>query len=266
MAKKQIRITQESIRDLIRKTINEMRDVKGVDGYPYDKYPKNESRMPKQVRLNENQLREFVSYSVARLLREMKFGSEVIEFDFDPMNDEDQQSAYESVLENSEFSNIDPEKLDSIWPVKVKIYYSTGNQEGGDRYERIPTANVDEWEWIPEGSNVPEELYDFVNEVLNRFFTDGYFDEDDLLDLLSVEGKLNEGCKQQICHFGTKEREDGAKRLHKNPDKDLPWDKYKEKREKENDDRWKKLSDRDRHMFDDDHWTEKEEDDDKDED
>lgn len=251
MAKKQIRITQESIRDLIRKTINETKDFNGVDGYPYDKRPKNESRMPKQVRLNESQLREFVSYSVARLLREMKFGSEEIEFDFDPMNDEDQQSAYESVLENAEFSNIDPEELNSIWPVKVKIYYSTGSQEGGDRYERIPTANVDEWEWIPE------ELYDFVNEVLNTFFTDGYFDEDDLLDLLSVEGKLNEGCKQQLCHFGTKEREEGAKRLHKNPDKDLPWDKYKEKRKKENDDRWKKLSDRDRHMFDDDYFGQK---------
>lgn len=53
MAKK-IEISSEMIQEMIRKAINEQKV----------------QSQPKQVKLNEEQLREFVSYSVARILRE----------------------------------------------------------------------------------------------------------------------------------------------------------------------------------------------------
>lgn len=53
MAKK-IEISSEMIQEMIRKAINEQKVQK----------------QPKQVKLNEEQLREFVSYSVARILKE----------------------------------------------------------------------------------------------------------------------------------------------------------------------------------------------------
>ena len=204
-----------------------------------------------QIRLNETQLREFVSYSVARILREMKYGSDVIELEFDPENDENMRDAYESVLEEPEFQHINPEELDGVWPVNVKAWYTTERGEGGDRGEMVDSAEIDDFNW--DDSTVPEELHEFVDAVIRNFFEGGYFSEDDILDYNSVNNGLFEGdghkMPQLLTHFGKKEMDSAAERLHRNPDKDLTWDEYKEKRRKEAEDDRAKLSDTDRDMF-----------------
>lgn len=152
-----------------------------------------------QINLSESKLREFVSYSVARILREMKYGFQEMDLDFDPENDDNMQAAYESVLEEPDFQNISPEELESVWPVSVKVYYTAGREEGGDRGEMLDNAKVDTWE--ADMSSVPGNLRGFVRAVLKNFFEGGYFSENDLLDYNSANNGLFEGNIGHLAHF-----------------------------------------------------------------
>ena len=72
MAKRQIRISQNDIRSLIREAIGRSLDDNENlwQGDDELEEPDEEINERRQIRLSEGQLREFVSYSVARLLKE----------------------------------------------------------------------------------------------------------------------------------------------------------------------------------------------------
>ena len=184
----------------------------------------------KRVRMNESGLRNFISYSVSKLLKEAMgkdlyygdeydgyeespYGNDSSVIDFDPEDDEDMDMAFESVLAESEFAgNINPEMLNGVWPVMVKIYYSRRKEEGGDTGEWIENTNVDDWK--ADLSHVPEEFKPFVEKVIANYFEGGFFNSESLNENMGT-----------LTHFGKKESEEAAEK-YPNPYKDLTWDEY----------------------------------------
>lgn len=198
----------------------------------------------RQVRLKEGQLREFVSYSVSRLLREAfgrelmhngdfdgyaesKYGQNSTIIEFDPMDDDDMEAAFESVLAEPEYAGkINPETLDNVWPIKVKVSFSNSREEGGDDGEWLENTEVDDWNI--DMSRVPEEFKEIVFKVIENYFNGGYFSPNDMLS--------EEENKGILTHFGKKESEEAAKRYpnpYKKDGKFLPYDEYCEKKKEE---------------------------------
>lgn len=254
----------------------------------------------KKITLNEKNLRDFVTYSVARLLKEAmgkpiydrhgefdgytsgKYGSDTFKLEFDPENSDDMNDAYQSVLQEPDFQGVNEEELANVWPVNVNVWYTIEREEGGDRGETYDSASVEHWE--PDMSNVPDNLYNFVNEVISNFFEGGYFTENDILDYNTMNnGMFEEENTGTLTHFGKKEM-DAAAEKYPNPYENMTWDEYclaKELERKQEGDKPKdrfnnsdnkgitthfggdiperspEEKERDEHMFDDEHWVNK---------
>ena len=83
----------------------------------------------KQIKLNEAQLREFISYSVARILKEdYGYNTIKIEPDLDKYLDELEQGNDESDAFVRKLMEYD------VWPVRVRIIYSVTKGMKGDNY------------------------------------------------------------------------------------------------------------------------------------
>lgn len=278
MVKKQIRITQESIGDIIRKTISEMRDFKGPnfkpdydadeededdededEGYPYDKCPKNETTSPKQIKLSENQLREFVSYSVTKLLKEAlgrpiydrngefdgyeggKYGANTMKLSFSPDEGKDMEWAIESVIDEGNYPGLtmdmflDGGRYEDIWPIPIEVSYNISQGMKGDGYlqpDDPDEAEITGWEVLnPNSLNIPDELVGFIKDALNR-----YMEDEDALKERAFEneahGIYEEANRGTLTHFGKKESEEAAKR-YPNPYENMTWDEYCEAKRKE---------------------------------
>ena len=160
----------------------------------------------KQIRLTEEKMREFVSYSVARILKEAMgrsiydkngeydgavesmYGTESKSIDFDPFEDDDMMAAFESVLNSGKYGRLSKDDFDEyedgrygmVFPVKVKVNYEVKQGMKGDYMQPDDPDEVEVTNWELVDNNFPGELNEFVHEVVGAYFDGGYFDTDSL--------------------------------------------------------------------------------------
>lgn len=263
-----------------------------------------------EVRLNEEGLRNLISYSVAKLLKEAygkPFYGQNGEFD----NFEDSKYGTDSTVitpdldqmlddlgDNGEGDAL-VDELDKygMWPIKVKVHYTTSRGARGDGYlqpDDPDTTNVDDWEIVGEENITDEQMRDMVHSMVERYMEG--FDADNELSNLNEEEFGGDSFARRVSQwssehpidhkknpgitFGGKDREPRPE----NPYEDMTWDEYVEAKrleaDKAGDDipggdekkpnlgitahfdgkkREKTPEDleRDDHMFDDEYWADK---------
>ena len=242
----------------------------------------------KQVRLSEEAFRNFVSYSVSRLLKEAmgkpiydrhgeydgrmssRYGDDSVDIEFNPFDDNMMMNALEGVIEDGKYPGISLEMFDEggqyydIWPLEIRVEYTSEEGMRGDRYQPNDPDKyeVTGWNMI----SVPEEVQDqnvrnFLTDVIDSYLNEGYFN---LEDCLGEKGMLGEENRGIMSHFKSGE---GFKPEHVE-DEDLTWNEYKMKKADEKnlgtkahfskrDIKTPRDSERDEHMFDDEYWAKK---------
>lgn len=188
MEKNTIRVSDKYIRSLIREAIGNMPDMPvGTDDTDVETAVEdNEEPVDEnggQIRLSESQLREFVSYSVARLLRESGYlrapdGDGSFELDFGPYELNGVEDIVNRVLAEKGLGEEWLEENDPF-PVKVRISYGITPGPDDDQVLGLP-GNTDDtrltgWEII---SPVDPSIRGFVEEVLGEYLKSGDFDLD----------------------------------------------------------------------------------------
>ncbi len=192
MEKNTIRVSDKYIRSLIREAIENTPDTDipmgtdtddtGVETTGEDNgEPVDENGG--QIRLSESQLREFVSYSVARLLRESGYlrapeGDGSFELDFGPYEQDGVEDIVNRVLAEKGLGEEWLEENDPF-PVKVRISYGITPGPDDDQVLGLP-GNTDDtrltgWEIT---SPVDPSIRGFVEEVLGEYLKSGDFDLD----------------------------------------------------------------------------------------
>lgn len=242
----------------------------------------------KQVRLSEEAFRNFVSYSVSRLLKEAmgnpiydrhgeydgrmssRYGDDSVDIEFNPFDDDMMMNALEGVIEDGKYPGISLEMFDEggqyydIWPLEIRVEYRSEEGMRGDRYQPNDPDKyeVTGWNLI----SVPEEVQDqnvrnFLTDVIDSYLNEGYFNLEDCLDERGMLWEENRGI---MAHFKSGE---GFKPEHVE-DEDLTWNEYKMKKADEKNLGTKAHfskhgvktphdSERDEHMFDDEYWVNK---------
>ena len=216
----------------------------------------------KQIKLNEDGLRDFISYSVARLLKEAyggsfddhgnmsymdsEYGDDSKEIAFNPWEDDDQMAAFQQAVEEK---GLDMEMFDDggdfgdIWPVAVKVNYSKSQGMKGGYDTPDDPDEIEVTGWDAGIYDLPPVVSDVMETALNIYFNDGYFDPDEMI------AGLNEGWdtsfSERAMKYGEKDSDDknkGAK-IHfngsgfkpKNPYEHMTWDEYKDAKKAEHD-------------------------------
>jgi len=200
----------------------------------------------RQIKLNEEGLRDFISYSVARLLKEAyggsfddhgnmgymdsEYGDDSKEIAFNPWEDDDQMAAFQQAVEEK---GLDMEMFDDggdfgdIWPVAVKVNYSKSQGMRGSYDVPDDPDEIEVTGWDAGIYDLPPVVSDVMETALNIYFNDGYFDPDE-----GIAG-LNEDNKGVKVHFN------GEGFKPKNPYEHMTWDEYcaakKSERDKEKD-------------------------------
>lgn len=243
MKKNTIRVSDKYIRSLIREAIENMPDMPvspdetGAETAGEDN-GKPVSENGGQIRLSESQLREFVSYSVARLLRESRYlrapeGDGSFELDFGPYERDGMEEAVNQAMARSGLSEEWLEENDPF-PVTVRISYGITPGSDDDQILSLP-GNTDDteltgWEII---SPVDPSINGFVREAVGIYLKSADFDLDgELID----KGILREGSDSPLKgHFvGGLKPKDGPESKYKKEDGSyLTWDEYVERKRKE---------------------------------
>ena len=243
MKKNIIRVSDKYIRSLIREAIENTPDMPvstdetGAETAGKD----NEEPVSEnggQIRLSESQLREFVSYSVARLLRESRYlrapeGDGSFELDFGPYEQNGMEEAVNQAMAKGGLSEEWLEENDPF-PVKVRISYGITPGSDDDQILSLP-GNTDDakltgWEII---SPVDPSINGFVREAVGIYLKSADFDLDgELID----KGMLREDSDSPLKgHFvGGLKPKDGPESKYKKEDGSyLTWDEYVERKRKE---------------------------------
>lgn len=210
----------------------------------------------RQIKISESKLHDFVSYSVARLLKEAigreltyngdfdgydegKYGSGTLKLNFDPYEDDNMKWAVESVIDEGNYPDLSLDmfleggQYEGIWPIPLQIRYNVSQGLKGDGYlqpDDPDEIEVTRWDVLnPRALNVPDGLKRFVSDVLNRFI-----EEEDIIKeyIDDNEMRLNEENRGITTHFGSDTKPYKAE----NPYEDMTWDEYKEKKSKERED------------------------------
>lgn len=243
MKKNTIRVSDKYIRSLIREAIGNMPDMPvspdetGAETAGEDN-GKPVSENGGQIRLSESQLREFVSYSVARLLRESRYlrapeGDGSFELDFGPYERDGMEEAVNQAMARSGLSEEWLEENDPF-PVTVRISYGITPGSDDDQVLGLP-GNTDDtrltgWEIV---SPVDPSINGFVREAVGIYLKSADFDLDgELID----KGILREGSDSPLKgHFvGGLKPKDGPESKYKKEDGSyLTWDEYVERKRKE---------------------------------
>ena len=188
--------------------------------------------MKGQIRLNEQQLQDFISYSVRRILREGQYNLPYYEVKLDPENNEELAQTIENQYNKQNDVNV--EMLDSIWPLYIEVSYDY--EAPGDPGFGGNVTLVD-WE-IESGHNIPEELKDFLNKVINDyvFNTAKEYIRDDIMNDIrnnsepdnEPDDALREENRGIMVHY-----EAGSSGPSRNPYKGMTWDEYCAAKQKE---------------------------------
>lgn len=218
----------------------------GSDSVDGDDEFQNESRKRRQIRLSEAKLREFVSYSVAKLLREMK-GRDLYDRNGEFDGSEDADYGTDSFVFEPDIDEYLDEDLEFPEYPQVRVYY-TKTQGMRSRDRDIPddddSYQLDSWEIInPQG--MPQEVLEAV-----KYYMENDFDIEEAANSGSIAG-LNEGWDTSFserCHKWNEEHPidheknkgacahfpGGTEFRPENPYKDAKgWDEYCEMKRKE---------------------------------
>lgn len=236
----------------------------------------NEKR---QVRLNETQLREFISYSVGKILKEAmgrpiydrhgeydgyeysNYGSDSMQIDFDPFDNDDMMSAFQSVFESGKYEGLSPEMFDAfedgqygeIWPIKVEVDYDVTEGMKGDGYlqpDDPDEVKVTGWNVLSDLGQLGPAA-NVVKDAIDTYFRDGYFDTDSI-DTgglyeekdwdMSFSDRVHKWHEDHPIDHGknkgvTAHFPGGTEFQPENPYKDMTWDEYCEAKRREREER-----------------------------
>ena len=195
----------------------------------------------KKVRLNEEGLRNFISYSVARLLKEAwrpyddgrggidyeysYYGNESMQIEFDPWEYDDQMAAFQEAVEEDGMSTDmfdDGGEFGDIWPITVKVYYTVSHGMKGDYDVPDDPDEIEVTGWDAGTHDLPSQVGRMIEKALQIYFN-GYFDPYEQIEL----NEENLGVTFHSNGESTYKPE--------NPYKDMTWDEYcaAKKREQE---------------------------------
>lgn len=153
----------------------------------------------KQIRLNENDLRNFVSYSVARLLKEAygrefsdgrggieyedsKYGYDSMEIAFNPWDDDDQAAAFQQAVEEAGLSMDmfdDGGEFGDIWPIAVRVNYTVSQGMKGSYDVPDDPDEIEVTSWDAGTKGLPPQVGQLIEKALQVYFNGGYFDPDE---------------------------------------------------------------------------------------
>ena len=201
----------------------------------------------KQIRLSEEKLRDFISYSVARLLKEgmgrdiylsngeydggegSMYGSSSTVISFNPFDDDAMMRAFEFALDDDKYRGLTLDMFDEggqfgdIWPVRVDVEFNAKEGMRSGSYD-VPDdpdeIEITGWE---SGMKDPGAIGQLVNDAIEAYL-EMYFDKDELWGAVNEE-KENRGI--------TYHNDGNSSWKPKNPYEGMSWDEYCETKKKE---------------------------------
>lgn len=230
----------------------------------------------RQITLSEEKLRNFISYSVARLLKEA-YGKPIYDRHGEYDGYEDSKYGSDSFVFEPDIDKYLDDDVDFPEYPKVKVYFTRTEGMKGDGYLQPDDPDeyeLDSWEIVNQEEMTPEVI-DAVKQYMENDF--------DVEEAASEYGDLYEENRGVMAHFS------GEGFQPKNPYENMTWDEYcaAKAREREEDAEKKKLHglnypedekenrgitthfdgekhektpeevEADEHMFDDDYWVNK---------
>jgi hypothetical protein len=195
-----------------------------------------------KIKLNEEQLRNFISYSVKRILKEGYGHLPTFELELDPETDDELMESIEKAHKN--FNDVDAQLLDSIWPLYIEVEYDY-DAPGDPGYNGY--INLTDWK-LEDNQNIPEEIAPFVTEVIKDYvyYTGNEFIKDKIIDSIDYEHNnyydgeddaLREENLGITTHFETDPND-----KPRNPYEGMTWEEYCEAKKKEREEENKRFA------------------------
>lgn len=205
----------------------------------------------KQIKLDEQGLRNFISYSVSRLLKEgvgrdlyyqgeydgsegSRYGADSMPVAFNPFDDDKMMESFEYVLNDEKYEGLTVDMFDEggqfgdIWPVRVDVEFNVKEGDSGD-YFNPPTPEEAEITGWKAGTDNLGPIKELVDKAIEVYF-ENYFDEEDIFEYLNDKGLMYE----DIENRGITYHNDGNSSWKpKNPYEGMSWDEYRETKKKE---------------------------------
>lgn len=190
-----------------------------------------------KVTLTEESLRNFISYSVSELLKEAygrpfsdgrggieyedsKYGSDSMEIEFNPWEDDSQMEAFQSVIEEAGLQMDmfdDGGQFGDIWPISVNVHYTVSQGMKGDYDTPDDPDEIEVTGWDADTNDLQPQVGQLVDKVLQTYFNDGYFDPE---EQIGARGLYEENLGTTV-HFNGE-----SSFKPENPYKDMSWDEY----------------------------------------
>ena len=190
-----------------------------------------------KVTLTEEGLRNFISYSVSKLLKEAygrpfsdgrggieyedsKYGSDSMEIEFNPWEDDSQMEAFQSVIEEAGLQMDmfdDGGQFGDIWPISVNVHYTVSQGMKGDYDTPDDPDEIEVTGWDADTNDFPPQVGQLVDKALKTYFNDGYFDPE---EQIGARGLYEENLGTTV-HFNGE-----SSFKPENPYKDMSWDEY----------------------------------------
>ena len=186
----------------------------------------------RQIVMSEEKLRNFISYSVAKLLKEA-YGKPIYDAHGEYDGYEDTPYGSDSFVFEPDIDKYLGDDVDFPEYPKVRVYFTRTEGMKGDGYLQPDDPDeyeLDSWEIVNQGGMTPEVMNAVKQYMENDF---------DVEEAANEYGNLYEENRGVMAHFN------GEGFKPKNPYEDMTWDEYcaAKKREREDDDEKKKLRD-----------------------
>ena len=179
-----------------------------------------------QIVLSEEKLREFISYSVARLIKEA-YGKAIYDRNGEYDGAEESDYGEDSFVFEPDIDQYLRDEVDFPSPIKVEVSFTRSEGMKGDGY--MQPDDPDDYElgsWRILNRDVPEE---FQQDVLNA--VKQYMENDfDIEEAANEHGNLYEENRGAKVHFN------GGGFKPKNPYENMTWDEYCAAKKKERED------------------------------
>jgi len=188
-----------------------------------------------QIVLSEEKLREFISYSVARLLKEA-YGKAIYDRNGEYDGAEESNYGKDSFVFEPDIDQYLRDEVDFPSPIKVEVSFTRSEGMKGDGYmqpDDPDSYEIDSWRIVND--DIPNEVRKEVEDAVRQYMENDF----DVEEAASEYGNIYEENRGVMAHFS------GEGFKPKNPYEDMTWDEYcaAKKREREDDDEKKKLRD-----------------------
>ena len=189
----------------------------------------------KQIVMSEEKLRNFISYSVAKLLKEA-YGRPIYDANGEYDGSEESDYGEDSLVFEPDIDEYLSDEVDFPSPIKVEVNYTRTEGMKGDGYMQPDDPDdyeIDSWRII--NNDIPMEVRQEVMRAVKMYMENDF----DIEEAVSEYGNIYEENRGVMAHFN------GEGFKPKNPYEDMTWDEYcaAKKKERENDSEKKKLRD-----------------------